>query len=60
MTQSWWDWRQAVLTVIREDLHEVLADVGEDDVDWEAWRPLYEQGCSPRDAVAHAFLREPG
>lgn len=54
--QSWYEWQQAVVKLIRRDLSEVLTEVGEEDVDWDAWRPLYEQGLSPADAVADAFL----
>jgi hypothetical protein len=52
---SWLDWRQAVVAVIRADLSDVLEEVTENDVDWEAWRPLYEEGRSPRAAVDRAF-----
>lgn len=58
-TQTWHEWQQAVVKLIREDLSEVLTEVGEEDVDWDAWRPLYVQGLSPRDAVADAFLLLP-
>ncbi len=36
------------MKLIREDFSEVLTEVGEEDVDWDAWRPLYEQRLSPR------------
>lgn len=55
--ESWVDWQQQVVALIRCDLHEVLTDVGDDDVDWDAWRPLYEAGRSPRSAVDYAFVR---
>jgi hypothetical protein len=58
-TQTWYDWQQAVVKLIRQDFSEVLTEVGEEDVDWDAWRPLYVQGLSPRDAVADAFLLLP-
>lgn len=58
-TQTWCKWQQAVVTLIREDFSEVLTQVEEDDVDWDAWRPLYEQGLSPRAAVADAFVLLP-
>jgi hypothetical protein len=53
---AWSEWQQAVVGLIRRDFSEVLTEVGEDDVDWEAWRPLFEQGLSPRDAVADALM----
>jgi len=55
--ESWVDWQQQVVELIRCDLQDVLADVGNDDVDWEAWRPLYEEGRSPKSAVDYAFVR---
>jgi hypothetical protein len=55
-TLSWTEWQKTVLQLIRRDFSEVLKDVSEQDVDWDAWRPLYEQGLSPRQAVAEAFL----
>lgn len=55
-TLTWTEWQQTVLHLIRRDFSEVLKEVGEQDVDWDAWRPLYEQGLSPRKAVAEAFL----
>lgn len=58
-TQTWCEWQQAVVKLIREDFSGVLTEVKEEDVDWDAWRPLYEQGLSPRDAVADAFLLLP-
>jgi hypothetical protein len=54
---SWLDWRQNVVAIIRTDFHDVLDDVGEDDVDWDAWRPLFDQGRTPEAAVDSAFLR---
>jgi hypothetical protein len=59
VTQSWAEWQQDVVKLIREDFSQVLTQVGEEDVDWDAWRPLYEQGLSPKAAVADAFLLLP-
>ena len=56
--ESWADWRQQVVALIRCEFQDVLPDVCEEDIDWEAWRPLYEEGRSPRAAVDHAFVRE--
>jgi hypothetical protein len=55
-TLTWTEWQQTVLQLIRRDFSEVLQEVGEQDVDWDAWRPLYDQGLTPRRAVAEAFL----
>jgi hypothetical protein len=59
MSDSWPEWQQAVVALIRRDLSDVLNEVREEDVDWDAWRPLYDQGLSPRAAVADAFLLLP-
>ena len=58
LADPWVDWRRQVVVVIRKNFGGVLEDVGEDDVDWEAWRPLYEEGRSPEAAVDRAFLRD--
>jgi hypothetical protein len=58
MVQSWLQWRAGVIAEIRYDFREVLQDVNDADVDWDAWRPLYEEGRSPRAAVDRAFLRD--
>jgi hypothetical protein len=58
MLQSWLQWRAGVVAQIRYDLCEVLPDVQDADIDWDAWRPLYEEGRSPRAAVDRAFVRD--
>jgi hypothetical protein len=58
-TNTYCEWQQAVVVLIRQDFSEVLTEVDEQDVDWDAWRPLYDQGLSPRQAVADAFQRLP-
>ena len=58
LADPWNDWQQQVVAVIREDFRGVLDEVGEDDIDWETWRPFYDQGCSPVAAVDRAFLRD--
>jgi len=51
----WHQWQLDVLDVIRSDFSNILDSVEWDDIDWEAWRPLFEEGCSPQDAVQNAF-----
>jgi hypothetical protein len=58
MQESWFDWRLGVVEIIRADFRDVLENVGEDDIDWDAWRPLFEQGRTPKAAVDSAFLRD--
>ena len=57
LADPWTDWQQQVVAIIRKDFHDVLDEVGEDDIDWESWRPFYEQGCTAETAVDKAFLR---
>jgi len=59
MRESWIEWRREVVALIRREFREELNDIGEDDVDWDAWRPLYEEGRSAQAAVDYAFLRAP-
>jgi hypothetical protein len=47
-----------VLAIIRYDFGRVLSNVNDKDIDWAAWRPLYEEGRSPQFAVDRAFLRD--
>jgi hypothetical protein len=58
MHESWQQWRVGVVKVIRYDFRDVLDDVGEADIDWDAWRPLYDEGRTPQAAVDRAFLRD--
>jgi hypothetical protein len=55
--QPWSDWQNAVVAVIRIDFHDVLEDVHIEDIDWDAWRPLYDEGRTPKAAVDQAFVR---
>jgi hypothetical protein len=57
LADPWAEWQHEVVALIRKDFSSVLADIGENDIDWDAWRSLYEQGCSPREAVDRAFLK---
>jgi len=54
---AWASWCEQVVALIRADFPEVLQDVGLDDIDWDAWRPLFDRGLSPRRAVDNAFLK---
>jgi hypothetical protein len=55
---TWVQWQQGVLTVLRGELAEVLAQIEFDEVDWPAWQSLYAQGRSPRSAVQRALERD--
>lgn len=56
---SWPQWQQQVLNKIRRDYADILQHLTFDEIDWAAWRDLYDQGRSAADAVNYAFVREP-
>ena len=58
MQYSWPQWRASVVAIIRFDFAEVLADVTDRDIDWDAWRSFFDEGRSPQVAVDCAFLRD--
>lgn len=58
MQYSWIQWCASVVAIIRYDFGDVLPNVDEKDIDWDAWRPLYDEGCSPQRAVDSAFMRD--
>ena len=58
MHENWQQWRAGVVAVIRYDFRDVLNDVGDADIDWDAWRPLYDEGRTPQAAVDRAYLRD--
>lgn len=55
---DWIDWRRGVVAEIRHEFREQFSSIEEDEVDWDAWRPFYLEGCSPRRAVDKAFARD--
>lgn len=54
---EWIDWQCGVVDEIRTAYRDYLGSIDSDDVDWEAWLPLFLEGCSPRRAVDKAFVR---
>jgi hypothetical protein len=56
--ESWNLWQQEVVAVIRADFITVLDDIDADGIDWETWRPFFEEGRSPQDAVKRAFAND--
>lgn len=55
--EGWSRWQQEVLQIIHLEFDGVLQAVSWDDVDWNAWRPLFDQGYSAHEAVRSAFGR---
>jgi hypothetical protein len=56
-TEEWLNWQSGVLAELRNELREHVGEIHARDVDWNAWLPLFLEGCSPRDAVDKAFVR---
>lgn len=54
-TATWTQWKNAVVELIRDDYNELFPQVQLDDIDWDAWHPLFAQGCSPAAAVSSAL-----
>jgi hypothetical protein len=57
LNESWNDWQYKVVAIIRQDYEDVLSDLENEDIDWDAWRPLYDEGRSPRAAVELALAK---
>ncbi len=55
LEQNWEIWQLEVLDIIRSEYASVLQEVSWHDVDWNAWRPLFDAGYSASDAVLSAF-----
>ena len=55
--QEWNTWRSGVVAELRHELLEHVGEIDDRDVDWEAWLPLFLEGCTPRAAVEKAFVR---
>lgn len=55
--EGWSRWQTEVLQIIHAEFGGVLEAISWDDVDWNAWRPLFDQGCSACEAVRSAFGR---
>lgn len=58
LADPWTEWQRDVVQLIRADFADILHDVNDEDIDWDAWRTFYDQGHTPRDAVNLAFVRE--
>ena len=54
---EWIAWQCGVIAELRSELYAHLGDIDDRDVDWDAWLPLFLEGCSPRAAVDKAFVR---
>jgi hypothetical protein len=51
---EWQNWRRGVIAEIRDQFSEQLSAIEDDEIDWNAWLPLFLEGCPPRLAVGKA------
>lgn len=56
--KSWVQWQQEVLQLLEQELGEALGQVRLSDVDWYAWRPLFDEGRNARAAIDRALERD--
>jgi hypothetical protein len=56
--EPWSQWQNEVVSLLKGDFEQTLGHISLDDVDWSSWRPLYEQGRSPRSAIERALERD--
>lgn len=57
VVDNWIEWQHQVVAAVRAEFSGVLQDIDGDDIGWDAWRPLFDQGLTPAAAVDAAFLR---
>jgi hypothetical protein len=57
--EEWRAWQVSVVSAIRAEFRELFSNVHHDEFDWDAWRPLYEEGWLPADAVRQALSPRP-
>jgi hypothetical protein len=51
---EWQEWRRAVVVEIRNGFREQFSEIEDHEIDWDAWLPLFLEGCAPRAAVDKA------
>ena len=51
----WTQWQSAVVEVIRHDYRDLFPLIRIDEIDWSAWKPLYDHGYTARVAVEQAL-----
>jgi hypothetical protein len=54
---EWVSWQRGVVDEIRTEFRDLFSAIDDQDIDWDAWLPLYLEGCTPRRAVDKAFVR---
>jgi hypothetical protein len=52
---AWSRWQDDVVIAIRREFRELFSSVHHNDFDWDAWRPLFDEGYPALTAVQHAL-----
>jgi hypothetical protein len=52
---GWKRWQSDVVVVIRSEYQDLFPLIRTDEIDWQAWQTLYDQGFSAREAVGQAL-----
>lgn len=52
---AWRSWQRGVITTVCREYRNLFPYLQQNDIDWDAWRPLFEQGYEPVAAVAEAL-----
>lgn len=55
MNADWDRWQSDIVAVIRRECRDLFPLIQIDEIDWSAWQPLYEQGCTAAIAVEQAI-----
>jgi hypothetical protein len=53
--ETWTQWQNEVVMLLRRDFEEMLGIISIEEIDWPAWHAYYQQGRSPRSAIERAL-----
>jgi hypothetical protein len=56
--QPWPQWQSEIVALLENDFDGALGSISIEDIDWPSWRPLYDQGRTPRSAIERALERD--
>ena len=48
---KWKQWKDGVLYLMRTKYRMAFGDIKSSDMDWEAWKEMYDDGLTPDDAI---------
>lgn len=51
----WSRWQREVVTTVREHYPDLFQFLRQEDIDWDAWRPLFDEGYDAEQAVNQAL-----